>query len=147
MKAGILRLGGVLCILAILLLPNSTAWAAPTNQVGDTNPQDCKECHLATVLAWEGSAHMRALTCSQCHVDGEPVVSMDTNHPIQEEDEPRCVACHTTGYDPDTNTWVDDGITCKACHSPIEENHPSQPMPSDRSAGLCGNCHQETLFE
>ena len=147
MKVGLIRLGGVLCILAVVLLPNSITWAAPANQEGEINPQECSECHLSTVIAWEGSAHMRALTCSQCHVDGEPIISMDTNHPMQEEDQPSCVSCHTTGYDPLTNTWLDDGVTCQACHDPINPNHPDEPMPIERSAYMCGSCHTETYTE
>lgn len=27
-----------------------------------------------------------------------------------------CATCHTTGYDANNYQWVDDGITCEACH-------------------------------
>ena len=33
-----------------------------------------------------------------------------------------CGGCHTTGYDPDTMTWKDFGITCEACHGPRSEH-------------------------
>ena len=58
-----------------------------------------------------------------------------------------CLECHTTGYDLRTHTWDADGITCQACHDPITADHPQNPMPADRSAELCGTCHNETLFE
>jgi hypothetical protein len=97
---------------------------------------ECQTCHPAVYAAWENSHHGRALT--------DPAFEEAWK---QQDKNPECLVCHTTGYDPDTNTWVENGITCQACHYPIQENHPKQPMPSDRSASLCGTCHQETLFE
>ena len=29
-----------------------------------------------------------------------------------------CAACHTTGYNPATQTWVEPGVGCEACHGP-----------------------------
>ena len=40
-----------------------------------------------------------------------------------------------------------EGVGCEACHSPLQENHPMEPMAAERSAKLCGNCHTETYFE
>ena len=27
-----------------------------------------------------------------------------------------CAGCHTTGYDAETQTWVEPGVRCEACH-------------------------------
>jgi hypothetical protein len=116
---------------------STIAVKADTNIDIDQNPDvDCQKCHPAFYASWENSHHGQALT--------DPVF----DEAWKNQGEPtECLVCHTTGYNPNTNTWIADGITCEACHSPIEENHPNQPMPSDRSASLCGDCHQETLFE
>jgi hypothetical protein len=97
---------------------------------------ECQKCHPAFYASWETSHHGKAMT--------DPAFESAWK---EQDKNPECLVCHTTGYDVATNTWMADGITCEACHSPIEEKHPNQPMPSDRSASLCGQCHQETVFE
>jgi len=34
------------------------------------------------------------------------------------EDNTPCLECHTTGYDPVTDTWLQEGVTCEGCHGP-----------------------------
>lgn len=138
-----------LCLLlGMACLGVQVVWAAPPPPTEEEiDPADCGACHLANQIAWEGSAHKRALTCSQCHDENAPIVSPTTNHPMQKADEPPCVSCHTTGYDAATNTWLEDGVSCAACHGPVNPNHPDEPMLLDRSAYLCGNCHTETFTE
>jgi hypothetical protein len=116
----------------------STFWvrADAASDVEGKTDLDCQTCHPAIFASWETSHHGEAMT--------DPAFKEAWN---AQGEKPECLVCHTTGYDAVTNTWAADGITCEACHSPIAENHPNQPMPSDRSAGLCGTCHQETLFE
>ena len=96
----------------------------------------CQTCHPALYLSWDQSAQGQALV--------DPIFQEEWEN----QGNPReCLICHTTGVDPKTNTWIADGITCQACHSPIAENHPSDPMPTDRSAALCEQCHSQTVFE
>ncbi|MCJ7702807.1 MAG: hypothetical protein MUO62_14585 [Anaerolineales bacterium] len=116
----------------------TTFWVqAGSTQDIDGNPDlDCQTCHPAFYASWEESHH------------GQAMSSVEFEKAWKEQGEKsECLVCHTTGYDAENNTWIADGITCEACHSPIAENHPGQPMPSDRSASFCGTCHQETLFE
>ncbi len=97
---------------------------------------NCQDCHPAVVAVWETSHH------------GQAMSDPDFETAWKERGKPQeCLPCHTTGYDATTGTWEEDGIVCKACHAPLAENHPSQPMPTDRSVNLCGTCHQETVFE
>ena len=35
-----------------------------------------------------------------------------------ELDESRCLACHTTGFNPQTGTYLEDQVTCESCHGP-----------------------------
>jgi hypothetical protein len=57
-----------------------------------------------------------------------------------------CLQCHVTNYDPATDTWLADSITCVACHSPIPEDHPNQDIPVDKSTDLCAKCHNDSRF-
>lgn len=137
MKKWILR-GLIGLLFAIPFGMVSTFWvqAGDTSNVAGNPDLDCQTCHPAFFASWETSHHGQAMV--------DP--AFKEAHQASGE-KPECLVCHTTGYDSVSNTWIADGITCEACHSPIEPNHPTNPMPSDRSAGLCGTCHQETLFE
>jgi len=108
--------------------------AEPRMDSSNSTDLDCQSCHPAFVATWENSAHGNAMSNTE-FVDAWQ----------EQEDDRDCFICHTTGYDPATHTWQDYGITCEACHNPITENHPLEPMSGDRSSELCGNCHIETL--
>jgi len=61
-----------------------------------------------------------------------------------------CIACHTTGYDPQTKKWVDDGVSCEACHGPGAK-HADKPakdniinpktLTAQQQIETCGQCH------
>jgi hypothetical protein len=138
MNKWIFRIGfGLLFALPFMLVTGVWAQAkvidvSPANM----NDDDCTTCHPAFHNSWSTSAHGMASD------DPEFVTAWE------EQGKPfECMACHTTGYDFRTQTWKDIGVTCEACHGPFTEDHPLNPMPSDRSPELCGSCHQETLFE
>ena len=57
------------------------------------------------------------------------------------------MSCHTTGYNPLTDTWQEDNVHCTACHNPVPPEHPDKPAPINRSEELCGQCHIQALFE
>ena len=110
--------------------------AGPAAQPDYQVEEVCQGCHPALYVSWQNSAHGQALDDPSFQENWES------------QGKPReCLICHTTGYDPQANTWVSDGITCLACHGPMLENHPEDPMPSDRSAALCEGCHSQTVFE
>jgi len=120
-------------------------------QISDLDPPpeeetlDCRECHWEIHLDWEQSVHGRGLSCGQCHLADQDNHSR-SGHGAQAGPE-QCMGCHTTGYNAEDDTWEEDNIHCKACHSPINLNHPDEPMPTDRSSELCGQCHIEAHFE
>lgn len=97
---------------------------------------DCKLCHSETQTAWEAGAHGQATT--------DPVFSQAWEAQGKPEN---CLKCHTTGFDPLSGSYKEAGITCEACHGQPPANHPTDPMPAERSAKLCGQCHTETYFE
>jgi len=55
-----------------------------------------------------------------------------------------CFKCHTTGPDPETDTFHEPGVTCEACHG-MGGKHVASRNPMDinvdTSGELCGNCH------
>ncbi|MGD8821468.1 MAG: cytochrome c3 family protein [Anaerolineales bacterium] len=99
-------------------------------------PEDCQTCHSDTEHAWEEGSHGNAT------VDPIFVAAWQ-----QYEESPECLACHTTGFDTETGEYESEGIGCVECHSPINPNHPLEPMSANRSAELCGDCHTTTFFE
>lgn len=127
---------GLLLAISFGMVSYFGATAGPDDQTPPPEREDCRECHPTLYMSWEQSDH------------GQALVDPAFQEQWQEQGEPReCLMCHTTGYDPDSNTWVEDGISCRACHSPMPDNHPMEPMPTDRSAALCEQCHSQTVFE
>lgn len=98
--------------------------------------EDCAVCHPAFQEAWEVGVHGQAATdpafMEAWAAQGQPAM---------------CMSCHTTGFNPENGTWKEAGVGCEACHSPLQPNHPMEPMAAERSASLCGECHTETFFE
>ncbi|NUM44133.1 MAG: hypothetical protein HUU38_05455 [Anaerolineales bacterium] len=101
------------------------------------SPENCNECHEIIRSHWGESEHGKAVS--------DPVFQKAW----QEAGSPNeCLACHTTGFDPETGTWEDDGVACATCHSPIPANHPDEDiMPTEISSRLCGTCHLQTHEE
>lgn len=126
---------GAIFALPLMVTTYAIGLASPQSQETPTDP-DCASCHTAFVEAWGESLHGHATT--------DPIFNQTW---IDQGQPPECLVCHTTGYDPETGTYNAEGITCEACHSPYTTEHPLAPMPMDRSATLCGDCHNETYFE
>jgi predicted CXXCH cytochrome family protein len=137
MKRWTLRLLiGLAFAATLMLLTAAVAAAQPSRQPTSTGEPTCQACHRDTHNAWLEGSHGKAAESeaylAEWRSRGEPS---------------ECLACHTTGYDPVTDTFAAEGVTCDACHGPAPADHPNEPMPSDRSGRLCGTCHTETLFE
>ena len=96
----------------------------------------CVSCHTEFATAWQNGMHGQAVSNPQFAAEwtkqGKPGA---------------CLVCHTTGYDPATGTWQEDGVACEACHGPMKAGHPKDPMPVDRSPDLCARCHSDTRFD
>lgn len=110
---------------------------APTLQAGGyAGPEVCAACHEEIHAEWEVTRHARAFS--------SPIFQQNW-HEIGDEFE--CLSCHTTGYDPAINTYAFEGVTCEACHGPLQDGHPSEPMPIQADAELCATCHETTTDE
>ena len=145
---------GLAFVFLLALFTVALVQAEPPAQDQQPQPQeqqdpetvlDCRECHWDVYLNWEQSAHGRGLSCGQCHLSDQGSHARE-GHGAQGGAQ-ACMGCHTTGYDPDADTWEEDNVHCTACHTPIEPNHPDVPMPTDRSEELCGQCHIQARFE
>jgi predicted CXXCH cytochrome family protein len=125
--------------LAIGLSDSASAAPAPvpvaerTGYVGSTT---CATCHKEVHDTWTSTIHAQAYSSSIFQKDwtaqGTAVA---------------CLECHTTGYDATTGKFSEEGVTCEACHGPMQEGHPQKPMPVTPDATLCGKCHKTTTDE
>ena len=107
--------------------------AEPSVQSG---PQDCRQCHPDEYDNWVHSDHADA--------SFDPIFQVY----LQDAGQPgECFACHSTGYDTASGSFVLSGVSCEACHGPYRPQHPEESMVIARSAEMCGTCHQSTLAE
>lgn len=110
--------------------------ATPSTELIVTTTDDCQTCHKEFMEAWMEGDHSKSVT--------DPVFQEAW---AAEGKQGTCLTCHASGFDPTTGRWESGSVDCIACHSPIPTLHPEEPMPTDRSGKLCGNCHTETYFE
>ena len=139
--------------LALLTVTLALFWIQPTRaeqpKQGATTPEagsTCRDCHWDIYINWEGSAHGKGLSCGQCHLASQQDNHARLGHGAQGGPQ-QCMSCHTTGYNPLTDTWEEDNVHCTACHNPVPPEHPDKPAPINRSEELCGNCHIQARFE
>jgi hypothetical protein len=123
------------CIVLLVAFTAVTAGQAQNN-AGDIPVSDCASCHEAVQVQWENSTHARALS--------DPIFQQAW---LEHESSPDCLTCHTTGFNPVTKQYEQDGIACITCHSPMADEHPLQLMPTNPSSRLCGECHLDTYEE
>lgn len=112
----------------------------------DEGVPDCRECHWDIYMLWERSSHGQGLSCGECHLAAQDDNHARSGHGAQGGPQ-ECMSCHTTGYDPETDTWKEGNVHCTACHNPFPNEHPDVPAPINRSASLCGQCHTQANFE
>lgn len=136
LRFGVRLLYGLAFGLILMLFTFFTVRAEPQAQDAPPDQLQCTTCHESFQNAWEGSAHGRAATSETFQA------ALET-----QENPSQCMSCHVTNYDEETQSWEADGITCSACHDTSNTNHPMEPMAAERSAKLCGECHNETYFE
>ena len=121
-------------VFAGITLVVADAASAPTPQ-RTASEVGCETRHSDFMEEWQAGPHGQANSNSAFkeawEAQGNPSA---------------CLVCHTTGYDPTTGTWEEDGIACEACHGPIPDEHPNNPASINRSPVLCGSCHSDARF-
>lgn len=114
----------------------AVAVAQARSPLQEAPQNDCLECHDIIQSYWADNAH------------GQAAADVVFIRAWQEQGSPdECMSCHTTGFDPQTGTWREDGVACSVCHYPPSDNHPEAVMPTDISSRLCGQCHLDTYAE
>lgn len=156
-----LILSSILCLTLVfaLGLSNRQAQAGPLPQDRTPPDQSCSECHADIQDAWFNGAHSSARTdhvlqeasnCTACHPKFEggqgaqpPAAFASTSDGTMQDN--NCVACHATGYDGQSRASQSYGITCEACHAPVQ-GHPDRDVPVSVSSKACGKCHSDSRF-
>jgi predicted CXXCH cytochrome family protein len=132
----------LLCMaLGALLSQTQPAQAADTKSA---NPQtttyagsdSCKQCHEDLHTEWQETRH--------AHAFSSPIFQRDWT---KDGSKAACLECHTTGYDPDTGTYTQEGVSCESCHGPFQPGHPTTLMPVTPNEDLCATCHKNTTDE
>lgn len=95
------------------------------------NPTDCAECHSDEYQLWQTSPHANAS------------LSQTFQQQFSENGRPSyCMSCHASGYDPRTQEYVFEGVTCSNCHYQIgNSEHPPGPVEVATDSAVCGQCH------
>jgi len=114
----------VIFLLVILGISIASLHIVTSGPQEYTGPESCKKCHAENYEEWEKSKHATAYS------------DLVASKAFQENGAPFCFMCHTTGYDPATQTYVFEGVTCELCHGP------GQTMRVNKE--VCAQCHTGT---
>jgi hypothetical protein len=99
-------------------------------------PETCSACHDDRHTRWANGPHANAYA--------DPIFQESW----EAQNQPRyCLACHTTGFNPNTGEYALEGVTCEQCHEPYSDAHPPERVPVDRSGEVCGTCHTVSYDE
>ncbi len=129
-------------VLVLNLLTPQLAHAAPAPEIaaqesGYGGSEKCAGCHKDVHETWMGTLHSQAYSSPIFQEDWAKQGSANS-----------CLECHTTGYDPVTGKFSEEGVTCEACHGPFQPEHPMKAeMPVKPDASLCSSCHKTTTDE
>jgi predicted CXXCH cytochrome family protein len=122
-----------------LAIPASAApdlapvWQSDT---GYATSDACAGCHKDIHSTWSGTLHSQAFS--------SPIFQEDW---VKQGSAGTCLECHTTGYDAGTGEYAEAGVTCEACHGPLQQGHPEKPMTVTPDYTLCAGCHKTTADE
>ena len=118
-------------LLAVSAQEGEPPAVEPASQSDDT----CTECHSEYQTKWMSGPHGQSGTSTAFLMEWE-----------QQGKPGACLVCHATGYDPESATWDEDGVSCSACHVDETGTHPEASMSMDDSPNLCGRCHSDSRF-
>jgi len=131
----------LVCVgLGALISQVQPAVAAPDTQ--GSEPQSyagssaCAICHEDLHTEWMTTRHAQAFSA--------PIFQRDWTELGKQTS---CLECHTTGFNPVTGGYAEEGVTCESCHGPFQPTHPAEPMPFTPNAELCSQCHKGTVDE
>lgn len=131
----LLIVGSASSLLAAPLLQESTPQATPDDHPPIAEDR-CADCHRGERRDWETGAHAIAFDKPSFQAAWE-----DTKN------DPACLQCHTTNYEPPTGEFLAANVHCEACHGLSPDNHPPQRIVTRTDAGVCRDCHTATFAE
>ncbi|MCP4592491.1 MAG: hypothetical protein GY842_17290, partial [bacterium] len=109
---------------------------APPPPDAYSGPETCGACHADRYERWSNGPHAKALE--------DPIFQEEW---AAADNSPYCLACHTTGYNPNTGEYALDAVTCEACHEPYKEGHPPDIIGASRQGEICETCHPKAYEE
>ncbi len=129
----------IIALMVALLFAGVSILAASAQDVTppptDEEEKACADCHEEFGMSWQNGPHGNA--------SSDPIFVKawtDQGKPSA------CLSCHVTGYDETTGTWLEDGVSCVACHVDDGGDHPKTTMSVDKTGGTCGTCHTDSRF-
>lgn len=93
----------------------------PTPEPNYAGSDACATCHKDTHGTWTGTLHSQAFA--------SPIFQEDW---IKQGEGATCLECHTTGFDSKSGKFAEAGVTCEACHGPLQQGHPQTPIRGGR---------------
>lgn len=127
-------------ITGVILLRNLFQVEAQTSSLEYVSEENCRRCHMDKV---------------KDHADSSHYYSLETLMDIGEENNPKCLPCHTTGYKKpggfvDSKTTPGLGkVGCQACHGPGSEHIKPNLSKEQRKQTInqvpnnyCIDCHK-----
>lgn len=128
----------ILLVLGISLMTAGLVMAqeaTPETTPPPIPPEDCQSCHLDVATEWQYTSHAQAFVNESFQLAW-----------FQQRSNPTCLACHTTGYTPRTQTYKQEGVACVACHGDTPLDHPPSTVPTI-GGEVCADCHTTTYNE
>ncbi len=144
-------------------------------ELAELAPQEGQEAsdYKYYSITGEKAVYVGSITCLRCHkglttwhIDrwkDNKFVTMERVKKARdfiegdEEYRKKCYECHTTGYDEETGKYLEEGVTCEACHGPgqlyvyfmsqgkVEEAQRLSKLGF--SYDVCGKCHMARHHE
>jgi hypothetical protein len=145
----------------VFLMMSLTGEPIPTELVSNPKPEAVDVAAAQTIDPLAAKGYVGSLTCIGCHqglhadaVDGWRQSKMSSTYE-RIKDEPirdNCLACHTTGLNPTTGHYSEEGVGCEGCHGPGGEavkailagkvNEHKEIIRLDPDSTLvCARCH------
>jgi len=113
--------------------PSPQGWP---DETGYATSDACAACHKDIHETWAGTLHSQAFS--------SPIFQQDW---VNQGSADSCLECHATGFDASTSSYSEEGVACEACHGPMQQGHPDNPMPVTPDYTLCATCHKTTTDE
>ena len=145
----------------VFLMMSLTGKPVPTELLSNPKPTPLETNWADTIDPLAGKGHVGSRICMGCHqglhptaVDGWRNSKMSSTYE-RIRDEPikdNCLPCHTTGFNPETGHYSEEGVGCEGCHGPgadavkpalagKTQEHKDAIRLDANSTLVCARCH------